>query len=308
MHNHHVPVLLEEALDGLAIKPDGCYIDGTFGRGGHSKAILDRLGTEGKLLAIDKDWQAIKAGQERFADDPRLILKQGSFTQMTALAQLLFNKPVDGVLLDLGVSSPQLDDPERGFSFRSDGPLDMRMDTGKNQSAAEWLNQASFDEITQVLWEYGEERFARRIAQAIITARAEQSILRTQQLAALIAKAVPKREPHKDPATRTFQAIRIFINQELVDLQQGLNAALDTLALGGRLVVISFHSLEDRIVKQFMNTQAKGVEVLRKLPLSEEQLGIRLRLVGKAIKPSTKELAHNVRARSAILRIGEKCR
>lgn len=304
----HVPVLLAEAITGLAIKQDGYYIDGTFGRGGHSEAILQQLGPAGRLLAIDKDPYAIAAGQQKFAHDPRISFFHGSFAQMREAAEKLFNKPVDGVLLDLGVSSPQLDDPVRGFSFRHDGPLNMRMDQQQKQTAADWLNHAKEEEIAQVLWEYGEERFSRRIAKAITTARAEQPFLRTQQLAELIAGVVPKREPNKHPATRSFQAIRIFINQELEDLKQGLNAALDVLAIHGRLAVISFHSLEDRIVKQFMNTLAKGDEALRKLPLSEEQLGIRLRLIGKAIKPTEKELQHNVRARSAILRIGEKCR
>ncbi len=304
----HAPVLLTEALEGLAIKKDGIYIDGTFGRGGHSQAILEQLGPNGRLLGIDKDHEAILMGKKKFAHDQRFFLKQASFTEMQELAKQFFNRPVDGVLLDLGVSSPQLDDPSRGFSFRVDGPLDMRMDHRQTLTAADWLNQARAEEIATVLWEYGEERFSRRIAKAITTARADEPFLRTQQLTDLVAKVVPTREPGKHPATRTFQAIRIFINHELEDLQQGLKAALETLAVGGRLTVISFHSLEDRIVKQFMNTYAKGEEALRKLPLSQEQLGIRLRLIGKAIKPSKKELAENIRARSAILRIGEKIR
>ena len=308
MTDTHISVLLKEAIDGLAIKPDGMYIDATFGRGGHSQAILDRLGPKGRLLAIDKDAQAIAFGRERFAHDPRMTFLQTSFANIREAAFELFNKPVDGVLLDLGVSSPQLDDPNRGFSFRADGPLDMRMDRTQGQTAADWINQADEKEIAQIVWEFGEERFSRRIAKAIITARAEASVLRTQQLANIVAKAVPIHEKHKHPATRTFQAIRIFINQELQDIRKALEGALDALSIGGRLVVISFHSLEDRIVKQFMNTQAKGEEILRSLPLSEEQLGIRLRLVSKAIKPSTRELAENIRARSAILRIGERSR
>ncbi|MCD6046372.1 MAG: rsmH [Gammaproteobacteria bacterium] len=303
----HKSVLLTEAIEGLAINTDGIYIDGTFGRGGHSSAILSRLGPNGKLLAIDKDHAAMKIAQEKFGADKRFIFKQGSFAEMHEFAQALFKKPVDGVLLDLGVSSPQLDDPLRGFSFQKDGPLDMRMDQQHGQSAADWLNQAKEEDIAKVLWEYGEERFSRRIAKAITTARASTPFLRTHQLVECIVNAVP-RDPHKHPATRSFQAIRIFINRELEDLELGLKAAIESLAIGGRLAVISFHSLEDRIVKQFMNTLAKGDERLRKLPLTDEQLGIRLRLVGKAIKPSSKELAQNVRARSAILRIGEKCR
>lgn len=304
----HAPVLLKEAIEGLAIKKNGLYIDGTFGRGGHSQAILNALGPDGKLLAIDKDHEAIKIAQQKFSADKRFFFQQGSFAQMHDFAQTLFNKPVDGVLLDLGVSSPQLDDPLRGFSFKNDGPLDMRMDQKHGQSAADWINQAQEEDIANVLWEYGEERFSRRIARAITTTRALEPFLRTHPLAECIANAVPKREPHKHAATRSFQAIRIFINRELEDLEKGLAAAIESLAIGGRLAVISFHSLEDRIVKQFMNTLAKGNEALRKLPLSDEQLGIRLRLIGKAIKPSTMELAQNIRARSAILRIGEKSR
>jgi 16S rRNA (cytosine1402-N4)-methyltransferase len=306
--NNHIPVLLEEVMAGLAIKKEGCYIDGTFGRGGHSEAILLQLGAQGRILAIDKDPQAIAAGQQKFAGDARIKFCQGSFTQMGEFADTFFNKPVDGILLDLGVSSPQLDDPDRGFSFMGNGPLNMRMDAGQKQTAADWLNRAKAEEIAQVLWQYGEERFSRRIAQAIVQERVAQPFLQTKQLADLIAKVVPKREPHKHPATRSFQSIRIFINQELEDLQKGLHTALDLLAVPGRLAVISFHSLEDRIVKQYMNTQAKGDEALRKLPLSLEQLGIRLRLIGKAIKPSEKEIARNGRARSAILRIGERYR
>lgn len=306
--DEHVPVLLNEAIIGLAIKSNGCYLDGTFGRGGHSQAILEQLDAQGCLAVIDKDPAAIAAGKKKFADDTRIHFFQGSFSQMAECAKMFFNKPVDGVLLDLGVSSPQLDDATRGFSFRKDGPLDMRMDVNRGITAADWLNKATAAEIAKVLWEYGEERASRRIAQAIVTARATQPFTRTKQLADLIARCVPYSEPGKHQATRSFQAIRIFINQELEDLQKGLQAALDILAIQGRLAVISFHSLEDRIVKQFMNTQAKGEEALRKLPLSAEQLGIRLRLIGKAIKPSEKECAHNVRARSAILRIGEKTR
>lgn len=306
--DEHIPALLNEAIAGLAIKHNGCYLDGTFGRGGHAQAILEQLSADGCLLVIDKDPAAIAAGKKKFGSDTRIHFAQGSFSQLAEYAQTLCNKPIDGILLDLGVSSPQLDDPERGFSFRKDGPLDMRMDMNQGITAAEWLNKADAAEIAKVLWEYGEERASRRIAQAIVAARKTEPLTRTKQLADLIARCLPQYERGKHQATRSFQAIRIFINQELEDLKKGLQAALELLTIQGRLVVISFHSLEDRIVKQFMNTHAKGEEALRKLPLSSEQLGIRLRLIGKAIKPSERECAHNIRARSAILRIGEKCR
>jgi len=302
----HLPVLLDEAIEGLAIQPDGFYIDGTFGRGGHARAILEKLGPHGRLLAIDKDTAALDAGRKIFSDESRIYFQQGSYAELDRFAAMFFDKKVNGVLLDCGVSSPQLDDPERGFSFREDGPLDMRMDQTNTQTAADWINTAREEEIRHVLWEYGEERFARRIAYAITTARGEQTLLRTHQLAEIVAKAIPRHEKHKHPATRTFQAIRIFINKELEDLEKGLKASLEALAPQGRLAVISFHSLEDRCVKQFLQLHAKGHEALRKLPLSDEQLGIRVRLIGKAIKPTEMELAQNIRARSAVLRLGEK--
>lgn len=306
-HGLHQPVLLHEALDGLALKADGCYIDATFGRGGHSHAILHHLGPQGRLLAIDRDPSAIAYGQQRFQHDPRFTLRHGSFADLRALSQTVFGaNRVDGILFDLGVSSPQLDEAERGFSFLHDGPLDMRMDPSQGISAAQWLSTVEEKTLAQVLWELGEERFARRIAKGIVTLREQQALNTTHQLAACIAKLVPKREPHKHPATRSFQAIRMYLNEELTALQQGLNSALELLQPKGRLSVISFHSLEDRVVKLFMQRQAHGDPLTRHLPLTEEQRDLKLKLIGKAIKPSHEEIAHNPRARSAILRIGEK--
>lgn len=298
----HIPVLLEEALQGLAIKTDGTYIDATFGRGGHSSALLARLGPAGHLLAFDQDPTAIAYGREHFQHEPRLQLKHASFTELATSAP----KEVDGVLFDLGVSSPQLDDAKRGFSFLNDGPLDMRMNPEAGVSAAHWLNTAEESQLARVIWEFGEERFSRRIARHIVADRLNTPFSTTHQLAHCIAKAVPKREPNKHPATRSFQAIRIFLNNELQALHQGLGAALALLKSGGRLSVISFHSLEDRIVKQFMRREAQGDPLLWQLPLSDAQRCIRLKHVGKAIKPSPQEIAHNPRARSAILRIGER--
>ena len=304
----HQSVLLDEAINGLAIKLDGCYIDGTFGRGGHSTAILAHLGPEGRLIAIDHDPEAIAYGQAAFSHEPRLHLERGSFADMKTIADQIVNKPVDGVLLDLGVSSPQLDDATRGFSFSVDGPLDMRMDPDAGISAAEWVREVDEKTLANVIWEFGEERFSRRIARSIVMAREQNEITTTHQLAHFIGKAIPKWEKHKHPATRSFQAIRIFLNQELQQLQHGLSTALTILKPGGRLAVISFHSLEDRMVKLFMRREALGDPLLQSLPLSEEQQCIRLKLIGKAIKPEDKEVAHNPRARSAILRIGEKIR
>jgi 16S rRNA (cytosine1402-N4)-methyltransferase len=304
----HVPVLLHEALEGLMIKPDGCYIDATFGRGGHSAALLAQLGPQGRLLAFDHDPVAITYGRERFADDQRFSLKHGSFTELETIGRENLSGDIDGILFDLGVSSPQLDDASRGFSFTNDGPLDMRMNPSAGISAAEWI--ATVDEITlaHVIWAFGEERFSRRIARSIVMTREQIAITTTHQLAQCIAKAVPKREKHKHPATRSFQAIRIFLNDELQALQKGLAAALNLVKVGGRLSVISFHSLEDRIVKQFMLRQAQGDPLIRHLPLTDEQRDLRLKLIGKAIKPSAQETGDNPRARSSILRIGEKTR
>lgn len=302
----HRPVLMREVLEGLAVRADGIYVDGTFGRGGHSDAILAQLGRDGSLYAMDKDPEAIAAAQAQFGRDARFHIKRGSFAMLGAMAQEAgIAGKVDGVLLDLGVSSPQLDDPRRGFSFLGDGPLDMRMDPDQGISAADWVNQSSEDEIRRVLKEFGEERFAKRIARAIVAARQESPITRTGQLAELIAAAVPTREPGKHPATRSFQAIRIRINHELEELEAGLQQAVDILAPHGRLAVISFHSLEDRMVKRFMRREHKGEELPLDLPVMGETHG-RLRLIGKARRPSEEEVRANPRARSSVLRIAER--
>lgn len=304
----HISVLLAEAVQGLAVRADGRYVDATFGRGGHSRAILDLLAPEGCLLAIDRDPTAIEASR-CFADDPRFSICHGAFSELeTFLNEKQWTGTVDGILFDLGVSSPQLDDAERGFSFLHDGPLDMRMDTTSGRSAAEWLAEAEESDIAWVLKTFGEERFAKRIARAIINQRTETPLVRTHQLAELIAAASPTRERHKHPATRSFQAIRIYINSELEEIEKALKAALTALAPGGRLVVISFHSLEDRIVKQFMRRYSRGEVIPRGLPLTNEQLQKTqpLKEIGKAIKPSADEIAHNSRARSSVLRIAER--
>ncbi len=305
--HQHETVLLNEAIEALKIKPEGVYVDGTYGRGGHSQMILDQLSDSGHLLVMDKDPAAIAVAQQRFADDPRTYIYSGSFTEIAdALAETNWGQAANGVLLDLGVSSPQLDDAERGFSFRRDGPLDMRMDPEQGMSAAEWLAQVKEDELVKVLFEYGEERYARRIARAILRERENLAITRTQQLASIVAQAVPTREKSKDPATRTFQAIRIQINHELDDLKACLAASVDALEKGGRLVVISFHSLEDRIVKRFMREQSKGEQFPHDLPIRHVEMNAPLKLVGKAIKASKEEVAVNPRARSAIMRVAEK--
>lgn len=303
----HKPVLLEETLTALNIKPDGCYVDGTFGRGGHSQKILKQLGESGKLLAFDKDPQAIETANAIAANDERLHVKRGSFTQLKqTVEELGWKGKVDGIFLDLGVSSPQLDDSERGFSFRFDGPLDMRMDPDNGVSAAQWIASAEERDIMMVLFDYGEEKFARRIASAIVAARQEQPINTTKRLASIVAAANPSKERNKDPSTRTFQAIRIFINQELEDLKTCLAQAIDLLAPGGRLVVISFHSLEDRIVKRFIREQCKGDDYPLDLPVMHEQLNQNMKMIGKAIKSGRKELDENPRARSAVMRIAER--
>jgi len=293
-------------VTGLALKPNGTYIDGTFGRGGHSRAILTKL-QQGRLIAMDKDPAAINAGQTLMQTDSRFTIQNGSFASLKQLVQQMdcLGK-VDGILLDLGVSSPQLDEAERGFSFQQNGPLDMRMDPNSGQSAEAWLSGADEQEIAGVLKEYGEERFAKRIARAIVNARQEAPIDTTKRLAAIVAAANPKWEPGKDPATRSFQAIRIFINQELDDLKTCLNDVLEILAPGGRLVVISFHSLEDRIVKRFIREQARGDQYPPDLPITHVQLHVRMKTVGKAIRSSKAEIEANPRARSAVMRIAEK--
>ncbi len=302
----HTPVLLDEAVDALNIRPDGIYMDGTFGRGGHAGRILEALGMDGRLIAFDKDDEAVSAARRRFAADQRFSIEHRSFAELAEVAAAHgLARRVDGLLLDLGVSSPQLDDPERGFSFVSDGPLDMRMNRAQGQSAAEWLAEADEADIATVLHEYGEERFARRIARAIVARRAVAPIAATAELADLVARACPIKERHKHPATRTFQAIRIFINRELDELQLCLRDSLDVLARGARLVVISFHSLEDRIVKRFMRDAAQGPRLPKGVPVIHSETQGRLRIVGKARRASEAEVAANPRARSAVLRVAE---
>ncbi len=304
----HLSVLTEEAIEGLAIKPAGIYIDATFGRGGHSMAILDRLGSTGRLMAIDKDPEAIKVGRNApFAQDTRFSIEKASFATLKALVEEYdWMGRVDGVLMDLGVSSPQIDDPERGFSFMKEGPLDMRMDPQSGISAADWLNQADEVDIANVIYQYGEERYSRRIAKAIVAQRAEEPFTTTSQLAEVVDRASPSREKKKHPATRTFQAIRIFINDELKDLQVCLQECMDVLKVGGRLCAISFHSLEDRIVKQFIQKQERGIDVPPEIPVQEHAMGRRLRKINGLIRPSEQEMSGNIRARSARLRIAEK--
>ena len=304
----HKSVLLDQAVDLLAVRADGRFIDGTFGRGGHSRLILNRLGGDGRLVGIDKDPEAVRFGEALAADDGRFVVYHGSFADMSkAAAERGWEAgSVDGVLLDLGVSSPQLDDPERGFSFMSNGPLDMRMDSSRGPSAADWLNTASEQDIADVIFRFGEERFARRIARAVVSQRDEEPLSTTRQFAELVRQAVPKKEKHKHPATRSFQAVRIFINRELEDLEAGLQKAVDLLAPGGRLVVISFHSLEDRIVKRFMRDLARGPQLPRGLPVKAQDVEPPFRLVGKALKASEPEVRDNVRARSAVMRVLER--
>jgi len=304
----HKSVLLDESLEGLIQQTDGFYIDGTFGRGGHSSAILQALSPQGQLLATDKDLDALESPQaQALLKDSRLELAHSSFAE---LRELLGSKgrlgQVDGILLDLGVSSPQLDVAERGFSFMKDGPLDMRMDASQGESAAQWLARVEERELTMVLRDYGEEKFARRIAAEIILQREETPLQTTGALAKLIEGVVKKREPGKHPATRSFQAIRIKVNRELDDLEQLLDDAVSILKTGGRLVVISFHSLEDRIVKRFMREQSRGIVVPRHMPMPLEQEKLNFKCIGKAIKASRDEVAVNVRSRSAVLRIAEK--
>ncbi len=300
-------MLVDEALAALALEAGGYYVDATFGRGGHTAQILQALGREGRVLAIDRDPEAIEAGAVRFAHEVRLTLQHASFADLAALVPAhAHDQPCRGVLFDLGVSSPQLEDPLRGFSFRADGPLDMRMDPTRGEPVSAWLARAGVDEIREVIATLGEERFARRVAQALVAGRREHPIERTSQLAALVARAVRTREPGKHPATRTFQALRMFINDELGQLQKGLAAALQFLAPSGRLVVISFHSLEDRIVKRFMQRESQLDPALADLPLLPPGSTPRLRLVGRKSRPRESEVDRNPRARSALLRVAEK--
>jgi 16S rRNA (cytosine1402-N4)-methyltransferase len=305
--SEHLPVLLNEAVDALAIKAEGIYVDGTFGRGGHSRAILQQLSEQGQLLGLDRDPTAIKEGMALAKNDPRFDIEQCTFSELAKQVKArLWQGHVDGILLDIGVSSPQLDEAERGFSFQKDGPLDMRMNPEQGQSAADWLATAEADEIASVLKTLGEERYGKRIARAIVETREQTPILTTKQLANLVAKASPSREKHKHPATRTFQAIRIFINDELEELNKALEQAIDVLATGGRLVVISFHSLEDRIVKRFFREQAKGDDIPLHFAVTADQLNPKVKLIGKAIEAGDAELAINPRARSAVMRVVEK--
>ncbi|PAU57810.1 16S rRNA (cytosine(1402)-N(4))-methyltransferase [Pseudomonas indica] len=307
----HITVLLDEAVEALAVRADGCYLDGTFGRGGHSRLILERLGPGGRLLGFDKDPQAIATGQALAAEDGRFVIVQRSFAELgDEVAARGLSGKLSGVLLDLGVSSPQLDDPERGFSFLNDGPLDMRMDPSRGISAADWIASASEDEIARVFKEYGEERFAKRMARAVVQRRTEKPFVRTADLAAVLSAANPAWEKGKNPATRAFQGLRIHVNNELGDLEQGLAAALEALEVGGRLVVISFHSLEDRIVKQFMRRQAKGEadNLPRDLPVRPAAFVPRLKLLGKPQYASEAETKANPRSRSAVMRVAEKLR
>lgn len=302
----HLTVLLREAVEALAIKPAGVYVDATFGRGGHSRAILEKLGPNGRLLALDRDPRAIVAAAA--IGDARLKVLHRPFAELGEAVREAGFGSVDGVLMDIGVSSPQLDEGGRGFSFRFDAPLDMRMDTTQGETAAEWLARADVRDITQVVRDYGEERFAFQIAKKIVAARSERPVATTGQLAALVREAVRTREPGQDPATRTFQALRIHINQELEQLALALPQARDMLNPQGRLVVISFHSLEDRIVKRFMRDEAVPDSLPKNLPLKASQLPQpKLRIIGKPVKASDAEVGANPRARSAVMRVAEKC-
>ncbi|NIB40066.1 16S rRNA (cytosine(1402)-N(4))-methyltransferase RsmH [Pseudomaricurvus alkylphenolicus] len=307
MSDQHITVLLQEAVDALVSNVDGIYVDGTFGRGGHSRLVLDQLGPQGQLVGIDKDPTAIAEGQALEQADARFSIEHGSFAQLRSYMDARgWDGQVDGVLVDLGVSSPQLDVAERGFSFLNDGPLDMRMDTTSGISAEQWVNTTDETEIARVLKVYGEERFAKRMARAIVKAREEAPITRTGRLANIVAEANPAWEKGKHPATRAFQAIRIEVNNELGDLESFLDQALEVLRPGGRLVVISFHSLEDRMVKRFIRHHERGQDVPAGLPLMESQLNRRLKSIGKAVKAKSGEVNANQRSRSAVMRVAEK--
>jgi 16S rRNA (cytosine1402-N4)-methyltransferase len=302
----HRPVLLRETLQALAIRADGVYVDATFGRGGHAAAILEQLNESGRLLALDRDPAAAREAQQRFASDPRFTFRQVPFSQLAEVIEGESIGRIQGVLLDLGVSSPQLDDPERGFSLRHDGPLDMRMDSTTGPTAAEWLAEIPEAELSRVLRDFGEERFHKRVARAIITARRAAPITTTRHLAELVAAAVPTRERGQHPATRSFQAIRIAVNRELDELEAVLDQSLSVLAIGGRLVAISFHSLEDRLVKRFMRRESRGPEWPPGLPVIGEPPAGRLRLLGRGQRPEPAEVDANPRSRSAILRVAER--
>lgn len=302
----HISVMLHESVDMLVTDENGLYVDGTFGRGGHTRLVLDRL-DKGRMLGFDKDPVAIVHGKSLEQEDSRFSIVQDSFANMvTHISDVFGVDKVDGVMMDLGVSSPQIDDAERGFSFMNDGPLDMRMNPNEGISAADWIAKVKEKELADVMYQFGEERHSRRIAKAICEYRSHTPILTTLQLSKVVAEANPAWEKGKNPATRAFQGIRIYINNELGDLEAGLEAAVSSLKVGGRLVVISFHSLEDRIVKRFMKLQAKGPELPRHLPIRNEHLDIKFKTIGKAIKPSQSEVSDNVRSRSAVLRVLER--
>lgn len=304
---NHQSVLLEEALESLNIRPSGIYIDATFGRGGHSRAILQQLNDEGRLIAFDQDPEAVEFAKQLFADEPRFTIEHCNFNQVADVIERYgLTGKIDGVLMDLGVSSPHLDDAERGFSFMRSGPLDMRMDTSRGETAAQWLARVKTADLINVLKRYGEEKFAKRIATAIVDARAEREITETGDLAEIISNAIPVKEKHKHPATRSFQAIRIYINQELQAIEQGLKGAVSVLAKGGRLAVISFHSLEDRIVKRFMRDISSRPKLPAGLPVMEADIEVPFRLVSKPIVAGAEELDVNPRSRSARLRVLEK--
>ncbi len=306
-NNHHRPVLLDEVVEALAIKSDGVYLDGTFGRGGHAEKILSHLGPQGRLLAMDQDPQAIEVAQQKFAKEPRFEIVQQNFEKIQEfVASKGLTHKVDGVLLDIGVSSPQLDDASRGFSFLRSGPLDMRMNPQAGQSAAEWLANVDEYDLVTVLMHKGEEKFARRIASAIVAARKETEITDTVQLANIIAAAKPIKDKKKHPATKSFQAIRIHINRELEVLESALQASLNVLAVGGRLAVISFHSLEDRMVKRYFRDVSRGPQIPKDIPIMAKDIEQPYKLVGKAIKPGKQELQENPRARSSVLRVLER--
>lgn len=303
----HIPVLKREALSALNIKADGIYVDATLGRAGHAQAIVGQLNESGRLIALDRDPRAIELGNQTFAGDKRVQIVQGEFSRISELLRDFTEvKKVDGILMDLGVSSPQLDQAERGFSFMRDGDLDMRMDPTQGESAAQWLARVDESDLVKVLFELGEERFARRIANAIVLTREEESITSTLQLANLIQQSVPKKDKHKHPATRTFQAIRLHVNQELTQISDALPQAVELLNQGGRLAVISFHSLEDRIVKRFMRSLSTPNLPPKNIPVTEQAYLTPLTTIGRAIKPSEQEIKDNPRSRSSVLRIAER--
>ncbi|MEK9669386.1 MAG: 16S rRNA (cytosine(1402)-N(4))-methyltransferase RsmH [Gammaproteobacteria bacterium] len=302
----HMPVLLHEALTGLCIRRDGIYLDCTFGRGGHSRAILAELGESGRLIGLDRDPSAVAAANDLAQKDSRFEIVHTAFSELEFALDTCSICRVNGVLMDLGVSSPQLDEAKRGFSFQANGPLDMRMDPTSGESAADWIARADADEIAHVLWVFGEERFSRRIARAIVESRDVEPIVTTAQLSKIVSDAQPKKDQNKHPATRAFQAIRLYINGELSELEQGLGAAVNRLEVGGRLAVISFHSLEDRLVKRALRDASRPPKGDPRMPLPENVAKPKLKLVGKAIKAGPDELSVNPRARSAVLRIAER--